>query len=231
MHRRFRPTRLIAWTSAWLVPLLAVSAGLASSARASTDAQAEAPLATSRITLRDAIAPAGALTGPSPAPSAHAFAQLVELPTGTETLSAEDLVLTGPEGSRALPTDAVTISPIMIARGRPVAVVSIDRAALPADIRETHGLEIVLQVAHRGGATLGMGTSLEDGPQTLHDVYMIIAADQFVSELDDLIAWKTEAGFDVRLHPISEIGAGREQIRQFALTGLTRRLKIIGVEL
>ncbi len=222
MHRRFRPTRLIAWTCAPLALLLAIAAGFASPALASTAAEAEAPLATSRITLRDAVSPVGAAEVPSPAaaassvaPATHAFAQLVELPLGTEMLSAEDLLLVGPEGSRALSVDAVTISPIMIARGRPVAVVSIERSALPADVRETHGLEIVLKVAHRGGATLGMGTSLEDGPQTHHDVYMIIAADQFVSELDDLIAWKTEAGFDVRLHTISEIGAGREQIRQF----------------
>jgi len=158
---------------------------------------------------------------------AGTLARLVYLPVGTTEVTASDLIWQTLQETVALPPEAVRISPIMIARGQPVAVVSVPADALGGrDLTEAR-VQVVVEPKGPGGAPLGaatppragaplaMGTRLGAAPRTHAGVYMIIAADEFVSSLDDLVAWKTRAGFKVSLHPTSETGGSRDAILRF----------------
>jgi hypothetical protein len=151
----------------------------------------------------------------TPADGAEPLARLVYLPVGTTEVAATDLVWQTLQETVALPAEAVRISPIMIARGQPVVVVSVSADALAGRDLASGRLQAVVEPKGPAGAPLAMGTMLAEPPRTHAGVYMIIAADEYVSSLADLVAWKTKVGFKVSLHPTSETGSSRDAIRNF----------------
>ncbi len=205
MHSRTAPAR-----SLTLVSLALLAVGLAPRpAAALTSASTDA------ITVMlGGAAPAG----DGAERSDQALARLVRLPRGTTAVDATTLVWRTAVGAEIpLAADAVRISPIMIARGEPLAVVSVPPQAVSALDLEAGRIEVGV-TPRMGGAPLALRSGEGETPASHAAVYMIIAADEYVSELDDLVAWKTQAGFQVSLHPISETGSTRDAIRQFVRT-------------
>lgn len=188
------------WSIFALLLLFVTAAGLtAHPVSAATEPNADAI----RLTLGGA-APDGS-TSP---------ARLVRLPAGATSVAATDVVWRSPRGAVPLPAGAVQISPIMIARGERLVLVSVPTAAAPGLDPATDRLDITMQ-PRIGDAPLALRSGSGEEAPGRAEVYMIIAADDYVSELDDLVDWKTRAGFQVSLHPTSETGSSREAIRQF----------------
>ncbi|MCK4303856.1 MAG: hypothetical protein KAY24_06430, partial [Candidatus Eisenbacteria sp.] len=147
------------------------------------------------------------------------LARLVALPVGTTSVKLVGGTATGTAGVYDLSPDQVLLSSVMIMRGQPVVVVSLNAGTFSDDLRAgLEHIEIALAPTHDASTDPfvhdGSGTDMAHpmcftegagGLETNRGVYMIIAADEFVEALSDFVTWKTQAGFDVRLFAVSEI--------------------------
>jgi hypothetical protein len=144
-----------------------------------------------------------------------AAGSLVELPPGTEAIGVAALEVEVAGGSVALSPALVRVGDVMILRGIPVVPVSVDPVALAlaagapvSAARITLGAPVPASARH--GVPLGARPA-----DAGRGVYLVITADAFADAIQPLVAWKTEAGFDVRVHRTSEIGSSLEAIRAF----------------
>ncbi len=154
--------------------------------------------------LEVTLAPSG-----SPLEAASDFySELVRLPDTAVRVEAVDLRTTANGGTRTLPADRVHVSPILQGHGGPSVLVYVDAASVGALGR----VDVALHVEHE---PLPRSRILESGPRTHRGVYLIIAADAYVDQLADLVAWKTQLGYEVHLATISETGSSRESIRSY----------------
>jgi hypothetical protein len=154
--------------------------------------------------------------GAAPPDSAPpAAGSLVALPQGATTIGAAALEVEVEGGSVALSPALVHVGSVMILRGVPVVPVSVDPAALAA----AAGARISAARITLGAAV--PASPLRGSPMAARPadagrgVYLVITADAFADALQPLVAWKTEAGFDVRVYRTSETGSSAEAIRAF----------------
>jgi hypothetical protein len=141
-----------------------------------------------------------------------AAGSLVALPRGTKTVAAAALEVTGPRGTVTIPAEMVHVGEPMILRGVPVVPVSLDAQAAAAFAGGPLASARITLAA--SGAPLGSGVEAS-GPPRNRGCYLIVTADEFADALAPLIAWKTQAGFDVQVRRISETGPSKDEIRNY----------------
>ncbi|MCK4304088.1 MAG: hypothetical protein KAY24_07605, partial [Candidatus Eisenbacteria sp.] len=174
--------------------------------------------------------------------------QLIVLPCGMEAIAVTGVELPGETGPVNLPIEAVHIGRVMIMRGVSVVPVTLDLRALckgtesPIDsVRillsspggESSSMWDELEFYPPRGRASAMLSAL-GCPSLNHSApalpspqrsslsnrggYLIISTPAFVSELESLVEWKIQAGYDVSLVTTAETGTTREQIWEYVQT-------------
>ena len=151
-------------------------------------------------------------------PTTEWWSDLVTLPCGVSGVTISEATLVRDNTLLPLEGDAGLAGPVMIMRGQPIVAVSVAAEALTkAQAAAGDLLRLTLVPTWKPGhsaETLALGRAMTSAvsPRACRASYLVITADAFVSALDDLVDWKTRAGFKVEVAPLSSIGTLREEI-------------------
>lgn len=152
-----------------------------------------------------------ATIAPAPdSPGAEWHSQAVWLPSGVTGVRVSDPVLVRDDEEQPLGADAVLVSPVMVMRGQSLVTLSVASELLPS--AEDRVLLTLVPTWKPGHGEPGPVTMSATNPRSCRASYLVIAVDDFVSALDDLIDWKTRAGFKVTVETLGSIGATRDEI-------------------